>query len=134
MIGDENGERHVRPGGVDDATVEALGLLSEALETTQRARGRLYDFHQLTGGADKVVGRAVLALREAGHAEQADLVEREVQGADVLPGMWTFQIVEAYDEGYYRRFAEAERLVRGELAGGRGHIAEAEMKQRRETH
>uniref|UniRef100_UPI002F9084E3 hypothetical protein n=1 Tax=Kitasatospora indigofera TaxID=67307 RepID=UPI002F9084E3 len=119
---------------MDDATVQALGLLSQALETTQRARGRLYDFHQLTGGADKTVGEAVRALRAAGHAEQADLVEREVQGADVLPGMWTFQVVEAYDDGYHRRFSEVERSVRQALAGGRDHIAEAEMKQRRETH
>ncbi|MFJ7630958.1 hypothetical protein ACIQZN_31200 [Streptomyces sp. NPDC097595] len=118
---------------MDDATVEALGLLSRALETTQRARGRLYDFHQLTGGADKTVGEAVRRLREAGHDEQADLVEREVQGTDVLPGMWTFQIVEAYDEGYHRRFTEVERRVRDALSGGRDHIAEAEMKQRRET-
>ncbi|MFB7949630.1 hypothetical protein ACFC6L_32510 [Kitasatospora phosalacinea] len=126
--------RHGRPPGTDDATVEALGLLSEALETTQRARGSLYDFHQLTGGADRTVGEAVRRLREAGHGEQADLVAREVQGADVLPGMWTFQIVEAYDDGYHRRFTEVERQVRAALGGGRAHIAEAEMKQRRETN
>ncbi|MFJ8624041.1 hypothetical protein ACIRD3_14480 [Kitasatospora sp. NPDC093550] len=118
---------------MDDATVEALGMLSQAWETTQRARGRLYDFHQLTGGADKTVGEAVRLLREAGHHEQADLVEREVQGADVLPGMWTFQIVEAYDDGYHARFTEVARQVREALAGDRDHIAEAEMKQRRET-
>ncbi|MFD9124056.1 hypothetical protein [Kitasatospora sp. NPDC059571] len=136
-MGDEKSgqpRRHARPAGLDDATVEALGLLSEALETTERARGRLYDFHQLTGTADKTVGEAARALREAGHPEQADLVEREVQGADVLPGMWTFQIVEAYDDGYHRRFVEVERQVREALASGRAHIAEAEMKQRRETH
>ncbi|WP_345701734.1 hypothetical protein [Kitasatospora terrestris] len=118
---------------MDDATVEALGLLSEALETTQRARGCLYEFHQLTGGADRTVGEAVRRLRAAGHVEQADLVEHEVQGADVLPGLWTFQIVEAYDDGYHQRFTEVERQVRDALGGGRDHIAEAEMKQRRET-
>lgn len=40
---------HRVPDGVDDATVEALGRLSEALETVERARGCLYAFHQLTG-------------------------------------------------------------------------------------
>ncbi|MEU9079094.1 hypothetical protein [Kitasatospora sp. NPDC048538] len=118
---------------MDDATVAALGLLSEALETTERARGRLYDFHQLTGGADKAVGEAVRLLRQAGHGTEADLVEREVRGADVLPGMWTFEIVEAYDDGYHQRFLEVEQQVREALAGDRDHIAEAEMKQRRET-
>jgi hypothetical protein len=130
---DETAERYRRPAGMDDATVEALGLLSQAWETTERARGRLYDFHQLTGGADRLVGEAVEALRRAGHTAQADLVERTVQGRDVLPGMWTFQVVEAYDEGYHRTFSEAERQVRAELCPGRDHIAEAEMRARRRT-
>ena len=33
---------HRRPDGVDDVTVEALGKLSEALETVERVRGHLY--------------------------------------------------------------------------------------------
>ena len=32
----------------DEATVEAAGLLSEALEYADRARGHLDTFHQLT--------------------------------------------------------------------------------------
>ena len=43
---------HRTPPGVTDATVEALGRLSEALETCERARGHLYSFHQLTGTSD----------------------------------------------------------------------------------
>src|SRR5690606_3294937 len=35
-----------RPAGVDDDTVAAVGKLGEALEWVERARGRLYDFHQ----------------------------------------------------------------------------------------
>src|SRR5690349_8080387 len=35
--------------GMDDQTIDALGKLSKALETTERARGHLYSFHQLTG-------------------------------------------------------------------------------------
>ena len=49
---------HTPPDGVDDATLEAVGLVTEALETTERARGRLYDFHQLTGSADLKLGEA----------------------------------------------------------------------------
>lgn len=40
------------PDGVDEATVEAVGKLTEALETVERARGHLYSFHQLTGGRE----------------------------------------------------------------------------------
>ncbi|MGR8012006.1 hypothetical protein [Streptomyces hypolithicus] len=125
---------HRRPGGVDDATVKALGTLSEALETVEQARGHLYAFHQLTGGADLTLGRAVTQLREAGHHEQADLVEREIVGRNVIPGHWTFQIIEGYNATYYRPFAEVETRVRHELAQGRQHLYEAEMKENRRTH
>jgi hypothetical protein len=126
-------ERHLRPRGVGDALVEALGTLSEALETVERARGRLYDFHQLTGSADLVLGAAVEQLRAAGHTAQADLLEREIVGRNVIPGHWTFQLVEAYDDTYYEPFRRVEARVRGELAGGRRHLYEAEMKERRRT-
>lgn len=124
---------HQRPEGVSDKTVEALGALSKALETTERARGHLYSFHQLTGGADLELDRAVGLLREAGHTEYADRVEREVLGRNVIPGHWTFQIVEAYDGTYYRPFKELERRALGDLADGRDHLYEAEMKEDRRT-
>lgn len=125
---------HRRPAHVDDATVKALGTLSEALETVERARGHLYSFHQLTGGADLALGEAVTQLRAAGHREQADAVEREIVGRNVIPGHWTFQIVEEYNPTYYRPFVETEKRLREELVEGREHLYEAEMKERRRTH
>ncbi|MDI3419105.1 hypothetical protein [Streptomyces luteolus] len=106
---------HLRPAGVRDATVDALRLLSEALERVRRARGHLYAFHQLTGGADLAVEMAVELLRRAGHTAQADLVERELVGRDVIPGYWTHQIVEAHHAAYYRPFTSVEARVRQEL-------------------
>jgi hypothetical protein len=41
--------------------------------------------------------------------------------------------VEEYDDGYYALFRELDRHARDTLAGGRRHIFEAEMKQRRRT-
>ncbi|WP_069170131.1 hypothetical protein [Streptomyces griseus] len=125
---------HERPSGVSDTTVEGLGALSEALETVERARGHLYAFHQLTGGADLTLDRAVELLRTAGHTDHADLVEREILGRNVIPGCWTFQVVEAYDATYYRPFVEVEERVRRELVAGRRHLYEAEMKEARRTH
>lgn len=124
---------HSRPAGVDDATVEALGGLSEALETVHRARGHLYSAHQLIGAADLTLDRVVRLLREAGHDDTADRVEHELLGRNVLPGRWTFQVVEEFDDGYHATFQEIERDARERLAGGRRHIYEAEMKQRRRT-
>ncbi|MCS0603016.1 hypothetical protein NX794_17610 [Streptomyces sp. LP11] len=125
--------RHRRPEGVSDKTVEALGALSKAWETTERARGQLYGFHQLTGGADLELDRAVRLLREAGHPEWADKVETEILGRNVIPGHWTFQVVEAYDDTYYRPFRQLERSAVTELAQGRDHLYEAELKETRRT-
>ncbi|MGC0335464.1 hypothetical protein [Streptomyces sp. SLBN-8D4] len=124
---------HRRPAGVDDRTVEALGALSKALETTERARGRLYDFHQLTGTADLQLDRAVRLLEEAGHPEWAAKVRSEILGRNVIPGHWTFQIVEAYNATYYRPFQRLETSAVQELARGRDHLYEAEMKEERRT-
>lgn len=125
---------HRRPDGVDDATVEALGKLSEALEAAEVARGHLYTFHRLSGTTDLTLGDAVAQLRDAGHAELADRIERELVGRNVIPGHWTFQIVEAYDDGYYATFKELEQVARDELVDGRRHLYEAEMKEERRTH
>jgi len=121
------------PPGVSDATVEALGALSEALETTERARGHLYTFHQLTGEADLALGEAVEKLRAAGHGEVADRIAADLVGRNVVPGRWTFQLVEEYDDGYWSAFREHERRARDELADGVRHLFEARMKQDRRT-
>ncbi|HEY9353758.1 MAG TPA: hypothetical protein VIP28_10925, partial [Nocardioides sp.] len=92
-------EEHLRPEGVDDLTVEALGSISEALEAIEIARGHLYAMHRITGTADLTLGKGVEQLREAGHTELADTFERELVGRNVLDGRWTFQIVEEYDDG-----------------------------------
>jgi len=121
------------PDGVSDQTVNALGKLSEALETCKRARGHLYTFHQLTGSADIELGQAVTALREAGHDAIAERIERELLGRNVLPGRWTFQIVEDYDDGYWSLFRVVEQAARDELAGGVRHLYEARLKQDERT-
>lgn len=124
---------HTVPEGVDDATVEAVGLVSEALEYVERARGHLYSFHQLMGGGDLKLGEAVQRLRAAGHDDIADEIEREIVGRNVLEGRWTFQVVEEYDDTYWTPFREMERSVRDRLVEGRRHLFEARMKEDRRT-
>ena len=127
-------DAHRRPPGLDDGTVAALGKFSEALETTERARGHLYTLHQLTGHADLQLGDAVELFRAAGHDGLADRIEAELLGRNVLAGRWTYQIVEEYDDGYYAVFKDLERQAREALALGRRHLYEAEMKERRRSH
>ncbi len=49
----------------------------------------------------------------------AGLVERELLGRDVVPGMWTYQLVEASDRTYSRVFTDVEEQVRQGLAASR---------------
>jgi len=124
---------HRRPDGTSDETVAALGKLSEALEAVEEARGHLYTFHRRSGTADLMLGDAVTMLRDAGHDELADEIDRVLVGRNVVSGRWTFQIVEDYDDGYYATFRSLEQLARERLVGGRRHLYEAEMKEDRRT-
>ncbi|MDZ7932043.1 MAG: hypothetical protein U5N21_19100 [Rhodococcus sp. (in: high G+C Gram-positive bacteria)] len=125
---------HQRPSGVDDATVAAVGKLSEALECVERARGHLYSFHQLMGHADLLLGDAVDALADAGHTATSEHIDADMIGRNVAPGRWTFQLVEEFDDGYWGPLREHDRSVRAELMDGRRHVFEAEMKEQRRTH
>ncbi|WP_211294200.1 hypothetical protein [Lentzea kentuckyensis] len=117
---------------MDEQTIDALGKLSKALETVEQARGHLYAFHQLTGTADFLLDDAISALRGAGHHEHAGRVQRELVGRNVLPGKWTFEIVEQYDDTYYEVFRDVERSARNDLGGGRRHEYEARLKRERQ--
>ncbi|WP_329045504.1 hypothetical protein OG738_28685 [Amycolatopsis sp. NBC_01488] len=117
----------------DAATVSAVGKVTEALETIERARGHLYSFHQLTGSADLALGEAVDALEKAGHADWARRISEELIGLNVVPDRWTFQLVEEYDDGYYKAGRDLERALLESLTGGRRHLHEQQMKDDRRT-
>jgi hypothetical protein len=126
-------EQHTRPEGVDDAAIAAAGKVTEAYEWIVRARGRLYDFHQLMGHADALLGQALDGLRDAGHASLADELAGTWLGRNAIPDRWTFEIVEAFDDTYFDVATAGERRVRDEVCGGRRHVHEAEMKGDRRT-
>ncbi|MCV2490197.1 hypothetical protein OF117_12565 [Geodermatophilus sp. YIM 151500] len=118
---------------LDDTTVEALGKLSEALETVEQARGQLYGFHQHSGKADLLLQDAVELFRAAGHTRLADDLDRDLVGRNVIADRWTFQVVEDYDASYWSLFRSFDERARTELAGGDRHVYEARMKQRERT-
>lgn len=126
-------DAHARPAGASDELVATAGKISEALERIERARGALYEFHQLTGGADAMLDEVVDGLHAAGHHALAARVSDELVGRNAVHGRWTFQIVEEFDDGYYATFRDIERAVRDETMGGRRHVFEAELKARRRT-
>jgi hypothetical protein len=122
-----------RPDGVDDGTVAAVGKLSEAMEWVERARGRLYDFHQMMGRADLLAGEAVQMLRDCGQGDLGDDVDEHLVGRNVIEGRWTFQLVEEFDATYYEVFRDGLQHLERELMGGWPHVFESEMKEDRRT-
>jgi len=118
--------------GLADDTVAAVGAMTEALETVEVARGHLFAFHQLTGSADIKLERAITMLAEAGHGALAERLTRELLGRNVLPGRWTFQVIEDYADTYYEPFRDLEREVR-RLTRGLPHLHEADLKRRRRS-
>jgi len=114
-------------------TVDAVGKISAAFEVVENARGMLYAFHRMSGEADLALQDGLATLRAAGHQQLADEIDDVLVGRDVVRDMWTFQIVESYDEQYWRVFQAVDELVRTQLAGGAPHVFEAEMKQREQT-
>ena len=118
---------------LDDTTVEALGKLSEALETVDQARGFLYAFHQLTGKADRLLQESVELFEEAGATDLAGDLDRDLVGRNVIADRWTFQIVEDFDANYWGTFRSYDERARTELAGGDRHVYEARMKQGERT-
>lgn len=127
-------EDHRRPDGASDEAVEAAGRMTEALETLERARGHLYSFHQLIGEADCALDRVLELLRACGATDLEERVRTDLLGRNVAPGRWTFQLIEEFEEGYWEVFRSHEKAVRDALVGGRRHVHEAEMKERRRTH
>ena len=125
---------HRPPAGVSDAVVEAVGGVTAAFEVIEHARGMLYAFHRLVGRADAELAGALDQLADAGHPDLADDLRAEVLGRNVLEGRWTFQVVEEFDDGYYRTFADAERSLRDRLLDGRRHVYESQLKERNRTH
>ena len=127
-------EAHSRPEGASDELVDAAGTFSEMLERIERARGALYEFHQLMGGADAMLDDVVDKLRSCGQEGWAERIRTELIGRNAIEGRWTFQIVEDFDDNYYEPLKGTERELRDDLMAGRRHVFEAEMKQRRRTH
>jgi hypothetical protein len=119
---------------LDDDTIRALGTLSEAVEWIERARGRLYDFHQLTGHADELLSDAADELDAAGHGMWAAEIRSELVGRNVIEGRWTFQVVDEYDDTYWGPVRAVRERIESVLADGRPHRYEAALKERRRTH
>ena len=91
----------------------------EALESLERARGHLYSFHQLIGKADLELDEVLELLEGCGETELAEGIRTDLLGRNVVPGRWTFQLLEEFDDGYWEVFRAHQPAVREALVAGR---------------
>jgi hypothetical protein len=127
-------EAHLRPDGVSDEVVEAIGKFSAALDHIEDARGHIYAFHRLMGSGERTLEEAYDLIKDVpGLEEYAEAMDREVLGRNPLPGMWSFQMVEGYDDEFYGPIKGLHQRMLDELLDGKRHVFEAEMKQLRRT-
>ena len=57
-------------------------------------------------------------IRAAGHDDLADALDRDVLGGNPIPGMWSFQMVEAFDDGFYARAKGLHQRALDDLVEG----------------
>jgi hypothetical protein len=113
----------------DAATIEAVHQLEVAVEWVERAWGALLDCHHQVGHGQLLMLGAARALAAAGHDGTAERLEREIAGLDVLPGRWTFRMVDEFREGFLEPVRRFEQDARERLVGGRRHRYEAALRE-----
>ncbi|WP_217915475.1 hypothetical protein [Miltoncostaea marina] len=114
---------------MDEATLDAVHRVEVAVEWIERSFGALLDAHHHAGHGQGLLLEAAERLREAGHGELADLVERDAAPRDAAAGRWTYQIVDEFRAHLLEPCRRVEERVRDELAGGVRHRAEASQKR-----
>jgi hypothetical protein len=112
------------------AETEALHDCRLAVEHLYRAYGTLLAFHHRIGHAMDALAVAESTLRDAGHDDVADELRDRHLPAGPVDDRWTYELVEAFEDGLLAELAAFDERVREDLAGGRRHVAEAEQKRR----
>jgi len=114
-----------------EAEREALHTVELSVEWLHRAHGHLVEFHHKTGHAMDHLADAEEQLREAGHADLADVLRDQHLPQGVIDeDRWSYDVLESYQEGFLNDLVAFEEQARGEIADGNRHVTE--RKQERE--
>jgi hypothetical protein len=109
---------------------QALHELQLGVEHAHRGFGALLECHHEIGNGMDHLEEARSLLRDAGHEEYADRLRDELLPAGVFDDNWTYELVEAFHDGFLEDVDEFEGTVRADLAGGEQHVSEREMHRR----
>jgi hypothetical protein len=112
-----------------DAERELLHDLQLALEHIYRGYGALLEYHHEIGhGMDKL-DSTESKLREAGYEELADRLRDKYLPSGAIDDRWTYELVEAFQQGFLTDVTGFESAVRELLADGEQHIIEQRQQR-----
>lgn len=109
---------------------EALHELQLAVEKIHRGYGALLEYHHEIGGGMERLDSAESKLREAGHEAFADRLRDDHLPAGAVGDRWTYELVEAFEQGFYADVTEFEAEIRDRLADGERHVTEQRHQRR----
>jgi hypothetical protein len=115
---------------VDAQEREALHELQLGIEHIHRAYGHLLAFHHQTGRAMDRFAAAEALLDKADHGELSETIHQEILPAGVIDDRWSYELVEAFEQGFLMTVRRFEQRARKTLADGVSHVAE--RRQQRE--
>jgi hypothetical protein len=108
---------------------EALHAVQLGVEHVDRAHGHLLGFHHHVGRGMDRLDEAEQLLRAAGHAAFADRLRDELLPAGVVDDRWSYELVEAFEDGMRADVDEFDSSLRTALTGGRRHVDERRQQE-----
>ena len=108
---------------------EALHAVQLGVEHVDRAHGHLLGFHHHVGRGMDRFDEAEALLRAEGHTAFADRLRDELLPAGVVGDRWSYELVEAFDDGMRTDVGEFDSALRTALVDGRRHVDERRQQE-----
>lgn len=115
---------------LSEAERDALHELQLGIEHVYRGYGALLKFHHQIGHAMDHVAVAERRLRDAGHERWANELRDHLLPAGVFDDRWSYELVQAFRDGFLRDAADFESAVREDVADGVDHLSERRQQTR----
>jgi hypothetical protein len=118
------------PGvNLNETEREALHDLQLGIEHLHRGYGHLLAFHHEVGRGMERLNDAHGELRAAGYDDWADTLRDDLLPSGTVEEKWTYEVVEAFADGFLAPTVEFEEAVREGLASGQRHVTERQQQR-----
>jgi hypothetical protein len=118
----------VPSGELSTTEREALHELQLGIEHLHRSYGALLTWHHRVGHAMDHFELARSLLEESGHGPHAEALRDDVLPAGTVGDNWSYEVVEAFREGFLSEVNAVEGHIRADLADGQTHVTERRLQ------